>query len=118
MDSKEGCDEATSLYGDSAYQGRAQRKRLKEIAPNARDFTNMRAYKNKPLSEVDKDTNRRKYSVHAKVETPFLIIKRLWDFAKVLYPGLAKNAIRAFAMLAMVNLAKWGRPLRAEVRPA
>jgi IS5 family transposase len=37
--------------------------------------------------------------------------QRLWGFAKVRYRGLAKNANRAFAMLAMVNLVKWGRPL-------
>lgn len=109
--------EETRLYGDCAYRGRAQRERLKEIAPNARDFTNKRAYKNKPLSEADKATNRRKSSVRAKVEHTFLIIKRLWGFAKVRYRGLAKNANRAFAMLAMVNLVKWGRPLTAVVRP-
>jgi IS5 family transposase len=38
-------------------------------------------------------------------------------FAKVRYRGLAKNANRAFAMLALVNLVKWGRPLTGEVRP-
>ena len=59
-----------------------------------------------------------KASVRAKVEHPFLTLKRLWGFAKVRYRGLAKNANRAFAMLAMVNLVKWGRPLTGEVRPA
>jgi hypothetical protein len=39
-------------------------------------------------------------------------------FAKVRYRGLAKNASRAFAMLAMLNINKWGRPLAGEVRPA
>jgi hypothetical protein len=34
------------------------------------------------------------------------------------YRGLAKNANRAFAMLAMLNINKWGRPLTGEVRPA
>jgi hypothetical protein len=80
----------------------------KNIAPKARDFTNKRAYKTSPLSEADKATNRRKSSVRAKVEHPFLIIKRLWGFAKVRYRGLAKNANRAFAMLAMVNLSQMG----------
>jgi hypothetical protein len=32
-------------------------------------------------------------------------------------PCLAKNANRAFVMLALVNLVKWGRPLTGEVRP-
>jgi transposase, IS5 family len=108
----------TRLYGDSAYRGEKQRQQIKELAPKARDFTNKRAYRNRPLSDADKDTNRRKSSVRAKVEHPFLILKRLWGFAKARYRGLAKNANRAFAMLAMINLSKWGRPLTGEVRPA
>jgi len=108
----------TRLYGDSAYRGKAQRERLKTIAPKANDFTNKRAYKNRPLTEADKATNRRKSSVRSKVEHPFLTLKRLWGFAKVRYRGLAKNANRAFAMLAMLNISKWGRPFTGVVRPA
>lgn len=107
----------TRLYGDSAYRGKAQRERLKTIAPKANDFTNKRAYKNRPLTDADKATNRRKSSVRSKVEHPFLTLKRLWGFAKVRYRGLAKNANRAFAMLAMLNINKWGRPLTGAVRP-
>ncbi len=103
--------EETRLYGDSAYRGEKQKIRLKELAPQARDFTNKRAYKNRPLSDADKETNRRKSSVRSKIEHPFLTLKRIWGFAKVRYRGLAKNANRAFAMLAMLNLSKWGRPL-------
>ena len=110
--------EETRLYGDCAYRGKKQRQRLKELAPQARDFTNQRAHRHRPLSEADKETNRRKSSIRAKVEHPFLRLKRLWGFAKTRYRGLAKNANRAFAMLAMINLVKWGRPLTAEVRPA
>ena len=108
----------TRLYGDCAYRGKAQRERLRELAPKAKDFTHKRAYKNRPLTEADKATNRRKSRVRSKVEHPFLTLKRLWGFTKVRYRGLAKNANRAFAMLAMINLNKWGRPLTGEVRPA
>jgi len=108
----------TRLYGDSAYRGENQRKRLKQIAPKARDFTNKRAHKNRPLSEADKQTNRRKSAVRSIVEHPFLTLKRLWGFAKVRYRGLAKNANRAYAMLALINLSKWGRPLTGVVPPA
>ena len=107
----------TRFYGDSAYRGRAQRERLRDIAPGAKDFTNKRAYRNAPLTDADKETNRRKSSVRAKIEHPFLTLKRLWGFAKVRYRGLAKNANRAFAMLAVINIIKYGRPLTGEVRP-
>ena len=108
----------TRLYGDSAYRGVKQRERLKDIAPRAKDFTNKRAYRNRPLTDADKETNRRKSSVRSKVEHPFLTLKRIWGFAKARYRGLAKNANRAFAMLALINLSKWGRPLTGQVRPA
>ena len=108
----------TRFYGDSAYRGKNQRAQLKELAPKAKDFTNKRAQKNRPLTEADKETNRRKSAVRSKVEHPFLTLKRLWGFAKVRYRGLTKNANRAFAMLATLNLVKWGRPLRGEVRLA
>jgi IS5 family transposase len=101
----------TRLYGDSAYRGKKPRARLKAIAPAARDFTNRRAHKNRPLTEADRQTNRRKSSVRAKVEHVFRPLKTLWGFAKVRYRGLAKNANRTFAMLALINLGKWGRPL-------
>lgn len=107
----------TRFYGDSAYRGKEQRERLRELAPKAKDFTNRRAYKNRPLTDADKETNRRKSAVRSKVEHPFLTLKRLWGFAKVRYRGLEKNANRAFAMLAMINLVKWGRPLTGQVRP-
>lgn len=107
----------TRFYGDSAYRGKAQRERLKEIAPRAKDFTNKRAYRHAPLTEADRATNRRKSSIRSKVEHPFLIVKRMWGITKARYRGLAKNANRAFAMLALVNLVKWGRPLTGEVRP-
>jgi IS5 family transposase len=110
--------EETRLYGDSAYRGKKQRQRLKQIAPAAKDFTNQRAHKNRALSDADKKTNRRKSAVRAKVEHPFLTLKRLWGFVKVRYRGLAKNANRAYAMLALINVSKWGRPLTGEVCPA
>src|SRR5512144_2397159 len=43
----------TRLYGDCAYRGEKQRKRLKQVAPRAKDFTNRRAHKHRPLSEQD-----------------------------------------------------------------
>jgi IS5 family transposase len=106
----------TRLYGDSAYTG--QKEILKQIAPKARDFTNKRASRNTPLTEADKETNRRKSQVRAKVEHPFRPLKNIYGFAKVRYRGLLKNANRAFALLALINLDKWGLPLMAQVRPA
>ncbi len=106
----------TRLYGDSAYTG--QKDVLRKIAPNAKDFTNKRARRNHPLTDADKETNRRKSQVRARVEHPFRPLKSIYGFAKARYRGLAKNANRALALLALINLEKWGRPLTGQVRPA
>ena len=101
----------TRLYGDSAYRG--QPETLKGKALRAKDFTNKRAYRNTPLTERDKQVNRTKSQTRAKLEHPFLTLKRIWGFAEVRYRGLAKNANRAFAMLALINIDRWGKPLGA-----
>lgn len=106
----------TRLYGDSAYTG--QKDVLKQIAPKAKDFTHKRASRSTPLTDANKETNRRKSPVRAKVEHPFRPLKRIYGFAKVRYRGLPKNANRAFALLALINLDKWGMPLTGQVRPA
>jgi IS5 family transposase len=107
----------TRLYGDSAYRGKKQRARLKQSAPKAKDFTNKPAHRHRSLSDAERQTNRRKSAVRSKVEHPFLTLKRIWGFAKVRYRGLAKNANRAYAMLALINVSKWGRPLIGEESP-
>ncbi len=53
----------------------------------------------------------------SKVEQPFLTVKRLWGFSKARFRGLAQNANSTFAMLAVLNVSKWERPLTGEVRP-
>jgi IS5 family transposase len=106
----------TRVYGDSAYAG--QKAAIREAAPNAKDFTQKRARRSKPLSEADRESNRRKSQIRAKVEHPFRPLKNLYGFAKVRYRGLLKNANRAFALLALINIEKWGWPLTGKVRPA
>ena len=99
----------TRLYGDSAYTG--QKKTMRARSPKVKDFTNQRGFRNHGLTEAQQQTNRRKSSVRSKVEHPFLWVKRIWGFAKVRYKGLAKNANRAFILLALFNIVKWNRPL-------
>jgi IS5 family transposase len=92
------------LYGDSAYRGEKQKAAMRKAAPEVKDFTNERAYRNRPLSDPQKQTNTIKSSVRAKVEYVFLVIKRLWGFNKVRYRGLAKNGNRLLTSLALANL--------------
>lgn len=92
----------TKVWGDSAYQG--QRDAIHAAAPAAQDMTNRRGSRGRPLTEADRARNRTKSGVRAKVEHPFLIMKRIFGFVKVCYRGIDKNANRLFVTCALVNL--------------
>jgi IS5 family transposase len=67
--------------------------------------------------QTERQRNRTKSRIRARVEHPFHVLKRLWGFVKVRYRGLAKNANCAFTALAMVNLYLAARRVPAWVRP-
>lgn len=94
--------EETRLWGDSAYTG--QEAVLARRAPRAEDLTNKKAHRYRPLRDQDRAENRMKSKVRAKVEHPFLVIKRIFGFDKVRYRGLDKNAHRLFVTCALTNL--------------
>ena len=50
---------------------------------------------------------KRKASVRAKVEHPFLYVKRHFGYAKVRYRGLAKNRQRLVLLLGLTNLIRY-----------
>lgn len=90
------------VYGDSAYS--SQQEAIAQAAPQARDFTNKKGFRNRGLTEREREKNCRKSSVRAKVEHAFLIIKRIFGFAKVSYRGMMKNGNRLFIVSALANL--------------
>jgi len=92
----------TRVWGDSAYSG--QGETITKHAPAARNFTQHKAYRHRPLSELERSRNRAKSRVRAKGEHPFLILKRVFGFSKVRYRGLGKNANRLFVACGLVNL--------------
>jgi len=94
--------EETRVWGDSAYAGKQDE--IAEHAPNARDFTNKKGGRNRPLTEEERATNRTKSRVRAKVEHAFGVMKRQFGFTKVRYRGLAKNAHHLFVSCALTNL--------------
>jgi IS5 family transposase len=59
----------TRVWGDSAYLGK--RDVICKRAKKAKLFINKRAYKNRPLTPSDRETNRRKSSIRSRVEHVF-----------------------------------------------
>lgn len=92
----------TRVWGDQAYRGQSAVIHAK--APRAKDFTNRRYRHRGVVDEIEREKNRTKSRVRAKGEHPFLILKRVFGFAKARYRGLAKNAHRLFVACALVNL--------------
>jgi IS5 family transposase len=90
------------VWGDSAYAG--QGDVIRKHAPCAKDFTNKKGCRNKQLSSGERLKNRTKSRVRAKVEYPFLVIKRIFGFCKVRYRGIIKNANWLFVACGLTNL--------------
>ena len=92
----------TRVWGDAAYSG--QREVIRRHAPGARNFIQAKAHRHRPLSEVERARNRTKSKVRAKVEHAFLVIKRIFGWAKVRYRGLAKNTHWLVITCGLANL--------------
>ena len=100
------------VYGDSGYQGIQNRPEIKNN-PNFKDIDyriNKRPSTLKATGEkknglfLDKYIEYRKSAVRCKVEHAFLIVKRQFGYAKVVYRGIAKNLNRFNILLASANL--------------
>ena len=94
--------------GDAGYQGIEKREGHQD-----RKVTwciAMRRGQRRKLArdELDAVMEGCKASVRAKVEHPFLYIKRIFGYSKTRYRGLAKNHNRLALMRGFVNLLRAG----------
>lgn len=90
------------VYGDQAYRG--QTAVIRQHAPRAQDFTNRRHRHGGQVDEVEREKNRTKAKVWAKVEHAIGVIKRIFGFTKVRYRGLYTNTHRLLVTCALANL--------------
>ena len=94
----------TRVWGDAGYQG--VHKRPENRGLDVEWQVAMRPGKRRKLEPGSDEAvaEKRKASVRAKVEHPFLYIKRHFDYGKVRYCGLAKNTQRLMTLLGFANL--------------
>ena len=104
-------EDDTVVYGDSGYLGVAQHEEIKNDPHlSAIDFRINRRPSSIKLQDGtlginwDKYIESRKSSVRAKVEHPFLIVKRQFAYFKVAYREIVKNMNRFHVLFASVNL--------------
>jgi len=105
-------------YGDSGYTGVAKRPEVAgDEALSAIDWIVARRPSSiKTLGAVgdfERGIESRKASVRAKVELPFLVVKRQFGWAKTRYRGIAKNYARACMSFALANIALVARAGRS-----
>ena len=92
------------VWGDAGYQGVGKRDENKDAEVDWR--TAMKPGRRRQLdkSGPEEAAEKRKASVRAKVEHPFLYVKRHFGYAKVRYRGLAKNRQRIALLPGFANL--------------
>ena len=94
----------TQVWCDAGYQG--VHKREENLGRGVEWQVAMRPGKRRKLDPGSPEAlaERRKASVRAKVEHPFLKVKRVFGYAKVRYRGLAKNRERLALLFGLGNL--------------
>ena len=94
------------VYADAGYQGIAKRDQVTSDAHLSRVEFRVAARKGKlkTMPVHDQRIESAKAGIRAKVEHPFLILKRDFGFAKTRYRGMAKNLNRLHVGFASVNL--------------
>lgn len=93
------------VYADAGYQGVDRRFEIASDEHLSRVQWRVAARKGRLASMPahDREVESRKASVRAKVEHPFLIVKRDFGFTKTRYRGLAKNLNHLHMLFASAN---------------
>ena len=93
----------TQVWGDAGYQGVDKRPENQDLQVEWQ--VAMRLGQRRKLEHGSDAAARekRKASVRAKVEHPFLYVKRRFGYAKVRYRGLTKNTQRLALLLGFAN---------------
>jgi transposase, IS5 family len=94
--------EEQAVYGDRAYTSEKKKKEYEDRGIKWR--VKRKACRHYQLTPEDVEYNHKQSQVRAKGEHIFLIVKHLWQYKKVKYKGLFKNAAQVFSLFALANL--------------
>ncbi len=97
------------VWGDAGYQGVGKREENRDKEVDWRVAMKRGRRRRLDPSGPEEAAEHRKGSVRAKVEHPFLYVKRHFGYSKVRYRGLAKNTQRIALLLGFTNLLIAGR---------
>ncbi len=94
--------EETVVYGDKAYADEVKSNKYRERGIEW--CINRKGSRSRPLSYEDREWNHVHNRIRAKGEHAFHVVKCLWNYRKVRYKGLVKNAAQIFSLFALANL--------------
>jgi IS5 family transposase len=90
------------MYADSAYKSHEHDELLSK--KGVRNRVLERAYRNKPLTDKQKYTNRMNSGVRSIVERVFGVLKLHYGMRKACYSGLSRNKARFGLMSLAYNI--------------
>ena len=98
-------DDDEVVYTDAGYQGVEKRREVTDDEHLSRVEFRVAARKGKlaAMADPDRQAESRQAGVRAKVEHPFLVVKRDFGFTKTRYRGLAKNLNHLHVLFASAN---------------
>lgn len=99
------------VYADAGYQGVHKRREVSEDVPDPVADRAPRTSTLRTLPGPDRVIASAQAGIRAKVEHPFLIVKRDFGFVKIRYRGLAKNLNHLDVLFASANWLLRGRAL-------
>ncbi len=98
----------TCGYGDSAYGMSKEKNKFYQATGMETEF-HEKGVRGRPLTPLQKETNRIKSAIRARVEHPFAWIKTRYMYTKVRYRGFIKNAMHWFFICAVYNFERIAR---------
>ena len=104
----------TVVWGDAGYQGVGKREENLGLKVEWRVAMRPGSRRKRDPGSEEAVAEKAKAQVRAKVEHPFLRLKRLFGYIKVRYRGLAKNTQRLALLFGLGNLLTAEGQLRAQ----
>jgi IS5 family transposase len=101
------------VYADSAYKSSKHDALLKNKGTRNRVLE--RAYRNKPLTDIQKRTNRMNSGVRSIVERVFGVLKLHYGMSKARYLGLSRNKAR-FGLMSLAYNIKRGASIQRTLK--
>ncbi len=103
------------VYADSAYRSAETETLLAQQQVSSQ--IHVRAYRNRPLTDVQKETNRQKSEIRARIEHVFGYMSQSMKGFHLRYTGKRRNTAAIGLINLICNLARYEQIVRLKLLP-